>query len=141
VGDEIPVTVDGDGDGVAQLGSARLQYAGDVGGHHDRIAISSVVTPTNEQPAALTGNAPIVAKEPKGTEGRTTFWQGIVADSGEVGTRLAGNSFEFGDVDLNNRFAFPADGDKHLVTQTYDGMTYTVFIDGEEVHAQMVEYR
>src|SRR5690606_40899570 len=106
-----------------------------------RIAISSVVTLTNEQLAALTGNAPIVAKEPKGTEGRTTFWQGIVADSGEVGTRLAGNSFEFGDVDLNNRFAFPADGDKHLVTQTYDGMTYTVCIDGEEVHAQMVEYR
>ncbi|GGD72410.1 hypothetical protein GCM10007269_14440 [Microbacterium murale] len=141
VGDAPTVTIDADGDGVAQLGGGRLQYAGDVGGDQDRIAISSVVSLTEEQRAALTGNAPIVAKEPKGTEGVATLWQGIIAESGRVGARLAGNSFEFGTVDLNNQFDFPADGEKHLVTQTYDGMTYTVFIDGEEVHSQMVEYR
>lgn len=141
VGDAPAITVDADGDSIAQLGSGRLQYAGDVGGDQDRIAISSVASLTAEQLSALSGNSPIVAKEPKGAEGRTSFWQGIVADSGQVSGRLAGNSFEFGTVDLNHRFDFPADGEKHLVTQTYDGMTYTVFIDGEEVHSQMVEYR
>ena len=141
VGDAPVVTVDAGGDGVAQLGNGRLQYAGNIGGDQDRIAISSVVSLTAEQLSALADNAPIVAKEPKGADGLTTFWQGVVANSGQVATRLSGNSFEFGTVDLNNRFGFPADGEKHLVTQTYDGMTYTVFIDGEEVHSQMVEYR
>lgn len=140
VGDQITVDVN-DGDGTAQLGSARLQYAGDVGGQQDRISISSVVSLTEEQLGALTSNAPIVAKEPKGSGGLTTFFQGVIADSGQAATRLAGNSFEFGTVDLSNRFDLDADGENHLITQVYDGMTYSVFIDGREVHAQMVEYR
>jgi len=129
-----------EGDGTAQLGGARLQYRGDVGGDQDRISISSVISLTDDQVASLSADAPIVAKEAKGDEGRTSFWQGI-ASSGEIATRLAGNSYEFDAVDLKHRFAFPSDGEPHLVTQTYDGMTYSVFVDGEEAHSQFVEYR
>lgn len=141
VGGEISVSVDEDGDGTAQLGSGRLQYDGDVGGDQDRIAISSVISLTADQLEALTGDAAIVAKEPKGADGLTSFFQGVNAGSGQAATRLAGNSFEFGTVDINNRFDLTADGEKHLITQVYDGMTYSVFVDGEEVHSQMVEYR
>lgn len=128
------------GDGAAALGAARLQYSGDIGGGYDRIAISSVVSLTAAQLGAMTGNAPIVAKESQTSDGQVTFWQGIKS-SGKLAVRLAGNSFEFGNVDLNNEFDFPADGKPHLITQTYDGMTYSVFLDGAEVLSQMVEYR
>src|SRR5690606_2439340 len=53
VGDAPVVTVDAGGDGVAQLGNGRLQYAGNIGGDQDRIAISSVVSLTAEQLSAL----------------------------------------------------------------------------------------
>ncbi|WP_162893344.1 DUF2341 domain-containing protein [Microbacterium halotolerans] len=140
VGGEITVNAD-DGDGTALLGEGRLQYTGDVGGQQDRIAISSVVSLTAEQLTALDGNAPIVAKEPKGASGLTTFSQEMVAGSGQLSTRLAGNAFQMADVDLKHRFDFPVDGEKHLVTQVYDGMTYSVFVDGEEVHSELIEYR
>jgi hypothetical protein len=129
-----------DGDSVADLGSSRLQYAGDIGGDYDRIAISSVISVTAAELATLSANAPIVAKESTTDDGQLTFWQGITP-AGQVATRLAGNSFEFGNIDLSHSFDISTDGTKHLVTQTYDGMTYTVFIDGKEVHSQMVEYR
>lgn len=126
--------------GTAQLGGTRLQYRGDVGGDQDTISISSVVRLTDDQLASLTQDAPIVAKKAADEEHRTSFWQGVSA-SGEIVTRLAGNSWEFDDADLTHRFAFPSDGEEHLVTQTYDGMTYSVFVDGEEVHSQFLEYR
>ncbi|MEV0828496.1 DUF2341 domain-containing protein [Nonomuraea rubra] len=129
------------GTGQARFEGSRLQYAGDVGGGHDRIAISGVYSLTEEDLAALGSPAPVVAKESATGDGRLTFWQGIRPGEKQVGTRLAGNSFEFGNVDLSHRFGFPADGRPHLVTQTYDGMTYSVFVDGREVHSQMVEYR
>ncbi|RBQ18332.1 hypothetical protein DP939_20925 [Spongiactinospora rosea] len=128
------------GTGQARFGASRLQYAGDVGGGHDRIAISGVYSLTEEDLAALGAPAPVVAKESATGDGQLTFWQGVRPEK-QVGTRLAGNSFEFGNVDLSHRFGFPADGRPHLVTQTYDGMTYSVFVDGREVHSQMVEYR
>jgi hypothetical protein len=140
VGADWATGVDDSGDGKAELGTARLQYGGDIGGGHDRIAISAVVSLTAAQLSAMAGNAPIVAKQSQTSDGQLTFWQGIKS-TGKMGVRLAGNSFEFGNIDLNNEFDFPADGKPHLITQTYDGMTYSVFRDGKEVLAQMVEYR
>ncbi|HIZ37882.1 MAG TPA: DUF2341 domain-containing protein [Candidatus Ruania gallistercoris] len=140
IGGDIASSVTESGEASARLEGARLQYAGDVGGQHDRISISSVVSLTEEQLAALDDGAPIVAKESADQDGLAAFWQGIRPD-GSLGTRLAGNSFEFDPVDLEHSFDFAADGEEHLITQVYDGMTYSVFIDGEQVHAQMVEYR
>lgn len=140
VGADWTTSVDDRGDGKAELGAARLQYGGDIGGGHDRIAISAVVSLTADQLSAMAGNAPIVAKESQTSDGQLTFWQGIKS-TGKMAVRLAGNSFEFGNVDLNNEFDFPADGKPHMITQTYDGMTYSVFRDGKEVLSQMVEYR
>ncbi|MEV0611954.1 DUF2341 domain-containing protein [Nonomuraea sp. NPDC050404] len=129
------------GTGQARFEGSRLQYPGDVGGGHDRIAISGVYSLTEEDLAALGSASPVIAKESATGDGQLTFWQGVRPDDRQVGTRLAGNSWEFGNVDLSHRFGFPADGKPHLVTQTYDGMTYSVFVDGREVHSQMVEYR
>lgn len=141
VGDDLATATSERGTGQARFAGSRLQYPGDVGGHHDRIAISGVYSLTEEDLAALGTAAPVVAKESATGDGQLTFWQGVRRDEKQVATRLAGNSFEFGDVDLSHRFGFPADGEPHLVTQTYDGMTYSVFVDGREVHSQMVEYR
>ncbi|MBF8184562.1 DUF2341 domain-containing protein [Nonomuraea sp. K274] len=141
VGDDLATGASERGTGQARFEGSRLQYPGDVGGGHDRIAISGVYSLTEEDLAALDSAAPVVAKESATGDGQLTFWQGVRPDERQVGTRLAGNSFEFGNVDLSHRFGFPADGEPHLVTQTYDGMTYSVFVDGREVHSQMVEYR
>ncbi|WP_345154986.1 DUF2341 domain-containing protein, partial [Nonomuraea rubra] len=55
---------------------SRLQYAGDVGGGHDRIAISGVYSLTEEDLAALGSPAPVVAKESATGDGRLTFLAG-----------------------------------------------------------------
>ncbi|MEV4571338.1 DUF2341 domain-containing protein [Nonomuraea sp. NPDC049419] len=141
VGDALAGDASERGTGQTRFAGSRLQYPGDVGGGHDRIAISGVYSVTEEDLAALGAAAPVIAKESATGDGQLTFWQGVRPAEKQVGTRLAGNSFEFGDVDLSHRFDFPADGKPHLVTQTYDGMTYSVFVDGREVHSQMVEYR
>ncbi|TDE29540.1 DUF2341 domain-containing protein [Nonomuraea mesophila] len=141
VGDGLTTALSERGTGQTRFARSRLQYPGDVGGGYDRITISGVYALTEEDLAALGSAAPVVAKESATGDGRLTFWQGIRPEEGQVGTRLAGNSWEFGDADLSHRFGFAADGKPHLVTQTYDGMTYSVFVDGREVHSQMVEYR
>ncbi|WP_127818430.1 metallophosphoesterase [Microbacterium sp. CPCC 204701] len=141
VGADLTSTVSDRGTGQARFEGSRLQYGGDVGGDHDRISISGVYSLTADDISALSGNAPVIAKESATGDGRATLWQGVIKGESRLGTRLAGNSFQFGDVDLGPRFDLPADGEPHLVTQTYDGMTYSVFIDGREVHSQMVEYR
>lgn len=141
VGDDLTSEISERGTGAARFAGSRLQYAGDVGGGYDRISISGVYSLTEDDLAALGSVAPVIAKESATGDGQLTFWQGLRRDEKQVGTRLAGNSFEFGNVDLSHRFGFAADGEPHLVTQTYDGMTYSVFVDGREVHSQMVEYR
>ncbi|MEE6281715.1 metallophosphoesterase [Georgenia sp. MJ170] len=140
VGDGLDTVESSLGTMATDFGGARIEYPGDVGGDHDRFTVSTVSVITDAELATLSGDAPIVAKESATDDGLATFWQGVRAHA-EVGTRLAGNSFEFGDVDLNHSFAMPETGTPHLVTQTYDGMTYSVFIDGEEVHSEMLEYR
>lgn len=141
VGADLTASMSDRGTGEARFEGSRLQYPGDIGGDHDRISISGVYSLTDADIAALSGNAPVVAKESATGEGRTTFWQGVRKSDSRVGTRLAGNSFEFNDVDANDNLAFPTDGRPHLVTQVYDGMTYSVFLDGEEVLSRMLEYR
>ncbi|WP_129783356.1 DUF2341 domain-containing protein [Promicromonospora panici] len=141
VGDDLTAEASERGTGQARFAGSRLQYPGDVGGGYDRISISGVYSLTEDDLAGLGSAAPVIAKESTTGDGQLTFWQGVRRDDRQVGTRLAGNSFEFGNVDLSHRFGFPADGEPHLVTQTYDGMTYSVFVDGREVHSQMVEYR
>lgn len=140
VGGDLTTEVEA-GDGRAALGDTRIQYPGDVGGQADRFAISAVVSLTPEQAGSVDGTAPIVAKENASGDGEAAFRLGYDGDAGGLDTRFRGNSFEFGDVDIEKTFDFPTDGEDHLVSQVYDGMTYSVFIDGEEVHSEMIEYR
>ena len=140
VGGDLTAEVEA-GDGRAALGDVRLQYPGDIGGHADRFAISSVVSLTAEQAEGVDGPAPVVAKENASGDGEAAFRQGYDGEAGGLDTRFRGNSFEFDEVDVEKGFDFPTDGEEHLVTQVYDGMTYSVFIDGEEVHSELIEYR
>ncbi|GGI09160.1 DUF2341 domain-containing protein [Isoptericola cucumis] len=141
VGEDLEGTVSDRGTGQTRFESSRLEYGGDVGGDLDRIAVSGVYSVTADDVAAADGDATVVAKQSATGDGHAAFWQGVRADADRLGTRIAGNSFEFDPVDLKHDFALPADGEPHLVTQTYDGMTYSVFVDGEEVHSQFLEYR
>lgn len=143
VGEALTTVESTNGTTAADFGQSRIEYPGDVGGDFDRFTLSSIYTLTEDELAGLaaTGkNSPIVAKESATDDGRAAFWQGALTD-GQLGTRLAGNSFEFGDVDINKQFAAPEAGTPHLVTQTYDGMTYSIFVDGAEVHSEFLEYR
>lgn len=141
VGADLDASVSDRGTGQARFEGSRLQYPGDIGGDQDRISISGVYALTAADVAAMSGNAPVVAKQSASGDGRASFWQGIRPADSRVGARIAGNSYEFGDIDYDDSFAFPIDGRPHLVTQVYDGMTYSVFIDGREVLSRMVEYR
>ncbi|MCT2581834.1 metallophosphoesterase [Actinophytocola gossypii] len=141
IGGRLETTTTGAGTTGSVFGDARIQYPGDVGGDHDRFTVSTLYSLTEDQLAALTGNSPMVAKENADGTGRTTFWQGVVPETKQLGNRLAGNSFEFSPFDVGPRAELPAPGKQHLVTQTYDGMTYSVFVDGQEVHSQFLEYR
>ncbi|PJJ63785.1 DUF2341 domain-containing protein [Compostimonas suwonensis] len=141
VGSDLTADVSDAGTGETRFEGSRLQYPGDIGGDYDRISISGLYSLTAADLAALSGSAPVIAKESATGDGQATFWQGVVKNESKLGTRIAGNSFEFDNVDINSRFELKTDGEPHLVTQTYDGMTYSVFVDGREVHSQMVEYR
>lgn len=141
IGADLSTSTSDRGTSEARFEGSRLEYRGDIGGDHDRISISGVYSLTDADIAALSGNAPVVAKESATGDGQATLWQGVIKSESRLGTRLAGNSFEFDNVDVSLRFDLPIDGEPHLVTQTYDGMTYSIFIDGREVHSRMIEYR
>lgn len=141
VGADLVTSVSDRGTGQVRFDGSRLQYPGDIGGDADRISISGVYSLTAADLAALSGNAPIVAKESATGDGQASFWQGVVKNESRVGTRILGNSYEFNDADISGRYDVPFDGEPHLVTQVYDGMTYSVFVDGREVHSQFLEYR
>lgn len=141
VGADVASSTSSRGTGQARFEGSRIEYAGDIGGDADTLSVSGIYSLTAADIAALSANAPFVAKESATGDGQATFWQGVRKNDSRLGTRLAGNSYEFDNIDYNDAFALPADGEPHLVTQTYDGMTYSIFVDGREVSSRMVEYR
>lgn len=130
--------------GIAEtrFSGGRLEYPGNIGGDYDRITISGIYTFTAEEAARAGASVPaaVIAKESATKDGPTAFAQAIGADN-TVSVVLKGNSFQFPDIDDSRRLPLIADGRPHLVTQTYDGMTYSVFIDGREAYSTMIEYR
>ncbi|WP_129711066.1 metallophosphoesterase [Haloactinopolyspora alba] len=124
----------------ADFAGTKVRY-GDVGGGLDQITVSAVVRPDSEQPADLSA---IVAKDMLGNGGNDTFRLGLDAAQQKllathVGVWYSSNSTarrgSEGAVEL------PGDGEPHLLTLSYDGMTFTVFLDGELVHQNFAEYR
>jgi hypothetical protein len=130
--------------GIAEtrFSGGRIEYPGNIGGDYDRITISGIYTFTADEAARAAASAPaaVIAKESATKDGPTAFAQAIGADN-TVSVVLKGNSFQFPDIDDSRRLPLIADGKPHLVTQTYDGMTYSVFIDGREAYSTMIEYR
>lgn len=119
---------------------ARIEYPGNIGGDYDKITVSGLYTFTAADAARFSGAAPVIAKESVTHDGPMAFVQAVGADD-TVAVALAGNSFQFPDVENRQQLPIAADGRPHLVTQTYDGMTYSVFIDGREAYSTMIEYR
>ncbi|WP_244930848.1 DUF2341 domain-containing protein [Nocardioides sp. W7] len=140
-GGALAASVSSRGTSETRFDASRLEYPGNIGGDYDKLTVSGLYTFTAADVAQFSGTAPVIAKESAiGTDGAGAFAQAVRTDN-KVTLVLKGNSYEFADVDSLQQFALPADGRPHLVTQTYDGMTYSVFIDGREVYSNFLEYR
>jgi hypothetical protein len=134
-----PVTVAG---GVAEtrFDGARIEFPGNIGGDYDTITVSGLYRRSAADAARSAGTAPVIAKESATGDGPMAFVQATGAGD-TLAVALAGNSFQFPNIEDRRQLPLVADGRTHLVTQTYDGMTYSVFIDGREVYSTMIEYR
>lgn len=123
-----------------RFAGSRIEYAGNIGGDYDQITVSGLYTFTAADVARFSGAAPVIAKESFTNDGPAAFAQAVDTDN-KITVVLKGNSFQFPDVDDLQRLPLAVDGKPHLITQTYDGMTYSVFIDGSEAFSTMIEYR
>ncbi len=91
--------------------------------------MSGVYSLTPEDLAALSGDTALVAKHGRGDEA-VAYRTGIDRADGRASTTMTAGSATS---------EVPVDGEPHLVTQTYDGMTYAVFVDGVETFEGMAE--
>lgn len=128
-GAELSTEVSPQATGTSRFDGSRLEYAGDVGGGFGNISVSGVYSFTPEDLAAMDGQAAVVAKGRMGEES-SAFVQAVSANDGTLTARLGSGVFAA---------TVPADGRPHLVTQHYDGMTYAVFVDGEQQFEMMAE--
>lgn len=117
------------GAGESEFTGSRLQFPGDLGGNSRKLSISALYTMTPEQAAALPRDSAVVARQGAG-DVAPIFRLGTARGSGRAQTAI-GTTAAVSEV--------PLDGEQHLVSVLYDGMTYAVFVDGEQVSEQMAE--
>ena len=124
----------------ADFAGTKVSY-GDVGGGLDQITVSAVVTVAGEQSQDL---AAIVAKDLLGDGAGDTFRLALDASDRRLLATHAGAWYESSATTWRaseGATELPADGEPHLVTLTYDGMTFAAYLDGELVHQNFAEYR
>ncbi|MFS3127801.1 DUF2341 domain-containing protein [Nocardioides sp. Bht2] len=125
------------GDGLAgaqvmKFDGSRLQYGGDLGGFARNFTVSGIYSLTADDLAAFTApETGLFGKQQPGAEKPTMRLSASKTDG------AARTTLPFGGANS----AFAVDGKPHVVTMTFDGMTYAVFIDGEIVSAAMGEGR
>lgn len=118
---------------------------GDVGGGLDQVSISAVYQATTEdlqnQPE---DNAPFFAKDVAGSGSSDTLFLGLNKTEKQLVSRYSGIWYESSSTraqTTESKLALPQDGKPHLVTMSYDGMTVSVFVDGEKQYESFAEYR
>lgn len=133
-----------DGARSAYLENSKITY-GNLGAGYDAISVSAVFSATEEDLAKMAGSdAAILSKDllaanPSNsdafflglTAAQTALarYSGVWIDNGDLG------SWESADQPL------PADGRRHLLTMSYDGMTVVLYIDGKQVFDAFAENR
>ncbi|SDS24158.1 metallophosphoesterase [Jiangella sp. DSM 45060] len=124
----------------ADFAGTKISYD-DVGAGLDRITVSAVVTVAGEQSQDL---AAIIAKDLLGDGAGDTFRLSLDASDRRLLAAHVGTWYQ---SSATTRRAseggteLPADGEPHLVTLTYDGMTFAAYLDGELIHQNFAEYR
>jgi len=127
VGADLTAAPTAQGTLASDFAGSRLQYPGDVGGGFGTITVSAIYSFTEEDVAAQQGEGAVVAKQRDGAD--AAFLLGVGPD-GSVRAYRGG---------ATPTVEVPADGEPHLVTHLYDGMTTSVFVDGVEQYQGMNE--
>jgi len=120
------------GSGVTRFDNSRLQYAQNFGRYSREFTVSGIYSLTPADLSAIKGQqtAVIAQKKPGATDPTLQF--GIMKADGSVKTVTPFDS-------ANS--TFPVNGEPHLVTMTFDGMTFAIFVDGVETSESMAEFR
>lgn len=124
--------------------STKIVY-GDVGGGLDQVSVSAIYQATSQdlqnQPE---DNAPFFAKDVAGSGSSDTLFLGLNKTNKQLVSRYSGIWYESSSTSAQtteSKLALPQDGQPHLVTMSYDGMTVSVFVDGEKQYESFAEYR
>lgn len=120
------------GSGSVRFDASRLQYGGNIGGNAKKFTVSGIFGLTPEDLAAIGGESnALVARSVPGAEEPTL----------ELGLRKADGLVQaltpFGSATTQ----LARDARPHVVTVTFDEMTYAVFVDGVETFEAMAEGR
>lgn len=120
------------GSGSVRFDSSRLQYDGNIGANLKKFTVSGVFSLTPADLAAISGERSVlVARSVPGAE----------APSMELGLRKADGLFQALTPFDSATTEIPEDAEPHVVTVTFDDMTYAVFVDGVETHSAQAENR
>jgi uncharacterized repeat protein (TIGR02543 family) len=116
--------------GSARFVSSRLQYGGNIGANAKKFTVSAIFSLTPEDMAAIGGDSnALVARSVPGAD----------EPSMEIGMRKADGLFQALTPYDDATAQLAKDAEPHVVTVTFDEMTYAVFVDGAEVHSAMAE--
>lgn len=126
----------------AYFDTTKIAY-GDVGAGYDQVSVSAIYQASSDdvanQPEA---NSAIFAKDIAGAGSGDTLFLGINKNNKKLVARYNGIWYENGGTASREGTPdLPEDGKEHLVTLSYDGMTVTVFVDGEKKYESFHEYR
>jgi uncharacterized repeat protein (TIGR02543 family) len=120
------------GGGSVRFDASRLQYDGNIASNTKKLTVSGVFALTPHDIAAISGeSSALVARSVPGA-----------ADpSMELGLRKADGLFQALTPFDSATTEVPEDAEPHVVTVTFDDMTYAVFVDGVETHSAQAENR
>ncbi|WP_244931177.1 metallophosphoesterase [Nocardioides sp. W7] len=120
------------GSGSVRFDASRLQYDGNIGASAKKFTVSGIFSLTPDDMAAISGESnALVARSVPGADEPTM----------ELGMRKTDGLFQALTPFDDATTPIAKDAEPHVVTVTFDEMTYAVFVDGEEASSAMAEGR
>ncbi len=115
-----------------------------IGDDYDAFSISAIVSMTDEDMAALTGNKGVIASRFLSTDNDTNSYQmSIDSSTGKLSTSYYAkwwreHNYNTSSWPTNQKTNYSCnisatDGNQHMVTLMYDGLTVTTYVDGVAV--------
>lgn len=130
LGGDLTVSTGDDGRVETRFAGSSLEYPGTIGSGYSQLAVSTMHSFTEEDIAQTGPNGGAVVGKQRPTDSADPAFAQVIAVDGSLQSRYNSNS---------HTVEIPADGEPHLVTQTYDGMTLAIFVDGVQQVESMVE--